>query len=555
MLIFSRHFVAKQGLKLRSNICAAALMAGLTSMAVTQMPNAAAQTVPFGSIVEESLGSAQAYDTGLLDFGQGGLDPTLWSGTSALTATEIIDAVPANSVSPATRGLISAALLSGGTPPEGGHSGGPDQETYLAARLGKLSEMKMGAQAEQLLASQPQLAASAAGQHIKVNNALSSGQIEDACFTADTIEDARAEPFWAKLRSFCHVTRGEIAAAELTADLLERSGHEDAAFYSALRQLTGLGDSEAINAGGNPLLLAMLSYAQHSEGSGANTQDPLSAFIADAADLDPQAFSDRLTALATVNAPSEEENPGGFFDFEQTLADPSASAWGKLYGIVKTGTDAGVGARVAAELLERAEDAGIFEVMARNLAPDLAIIPPSIGAQYNPAIFVKMAVLDGDLNALRTIYDSIDPDDPLKERTALASDALGNGFVLGTLGAQMTARLTESLAGSADQRRAIRDVFIAVGLGARLSDDAAHVLSNYNGRLTGRAANPGALLVLRAAATRGSKAETALRAAAILGEGGPQSLRADDLSSVLTALSAAGLQDYAGRLAAEDYLQ
>lgn len=548
---FSSRFSTTSRLKLGSAICTAALLAG-----VMWVPLIAAQTVPLGPIMEESLSSAQAYDAGLLAYGQGGLDPTLWSGTSALIATDIIESIPVNSASAATRALIEAALLSGGTPPEGAQVGGAGHEAYLAARLGKLSEMKLGPQAEQLLSTQPQLAASAAGQQIKANNALSSGQLEAACLVSDTIEEARSQAFWAKLRSFCHVMRDEIPAAELTADLLERSGHDDEEFYKALRQLTGLGEASAINADSSPLVSAMLSYAQSGEGGASSeSNDPLAAFIADAPDLGPESFAARLTALTTINAPTEEENPGGFFDLEQTLADPSPAAWGKLYGIVKTGTDAGVSARVAAQLMERSQKAGIFDVMARNLAPDLAIIPPNIRALYGPAIYAKVAVLDGDLNTLRTLYDSIEQDDPLKERTALASDALGNGFMLGTLGAQMTERLTESAAGSMEQRRAVRDVFIAVGLGARLSDEAAIVLTDHSRSLTGRPAKPGALLVLSAAAARGSKAETALRAAAILGEDGPQTLRADHFATLLTALSSAGLQDYAGRLAAEDYLQ
>jgi len=120
--------------------------------------------------------------------------------------------------------------------------------------------------------------------------------------------------------------------------------------------------------------------------------------------------------------------------------------------------------------------------------------------------------------------------------------------MLGQLGQDMSERLADN------QSRAVRDVFIATALGASLSAENMMALDTYAVQLPGRAASPSDVLALRLAAKRGASAETALRAASILGEGGPQSLRADSLAQVLEALREANLQDLAGRVAAEDFL-
>jgi len=59
------------------------------------------------------------------------------------------------------------------------------------------------------------------------------------------------------------------------------------------------------------------------------------------------------------------------------------------------------------------------------------------------------------------------------------------------------------------------------------------------------------LLALNAAAEAGSRAETALRAAIMIDRG---SLDDPSLAAVIKSLQKAGLPQFAGRLAAEDFL-
>jgi len=66
----------------------------------------------------------------------------------------------------------------------------------------------------------------------------------------------------------------------------------------------------------------------------------------------------------------------------------------------------------------------------------------------------------------------------------------------------------------------------------------------------GIAIKAGDLLALNAAAKAGSRAETALRAAVMIERG---TLDDPSLAAVIDALQVAGLSQFAGRLAAEDF--
>ncbi|MEE9347638.1 MAG: hypothetical protein V3U82_05550, partial [Robiginitomaculum sp.] len=384
------------------------------------------------------------------------------------------------------------------------------------------------------------------------------GDNKAACLVADNISEARSQPYWAKLRAFCHVVRGEIPAAELTADLLERTGHSAPHFYAALARATGLKIDDPVVTNHEPLLVAMARF------SGASLPPPaadsgdatLSNLLKDALKLTPSELGQRLSVLTLMSQNGDDESPvGGYFDLDETMRRADASSWGQLYGVVTTSTDMGTSAKAAGELLRRADAKGLLAPFAALLGDSLAIIPAHLRAQGHIPTFAKLAVAENDLGALRGLYEALPANDRGKMRLALASDALGNGFMMGALGQDMTRELAgNGPNGGAGRSRAVRDAFIAVSLGAQLSEDSALSLADYNGHLTGRAAAPGALLALKAASERGARAETALRAASILGEGGPQNLRADSLGSVLSALQAAGLQELAGRLAAEDFL-
>ena len=86
-------------------------------------------------------------------------------------------------------------------------------------------------------------------------------------------------------------------------------------------------------------------------------------------------------------------------------------------------------------------------------------------------------------------------------------------------------------------------------MGSRLSGNAEDVLEGV-GKGSGLAIKAGDLLALGAAAKAGSRAETVLRVAVMIERG---TLDDPSLAAIIDALQTAGLPQFAGRLAAEDF--
>ena len=198
-------------------------------------------------------------------------------------------------------------------------------------------------------------------------------------------------------------------------------------------------------------------------------------------------------------------------------------------------------------MLAAAEKKDVFSRFAKLFENNLAIIPAELQAQADLKLFTQAAIERGDIGALQGFFQST-PEGPQKPRIALIADALGNGFTLGTLGEDIESRLAGE---GAEKRRAIRDTFIAVAMGSRLSGNAEQALEGA-GNGSGVSIKAGDLLALNAAAEAGSRAETALRTAIMIERG---TLDDPSLAAVIKSLQKAGLPQFAGRLAAEDFLK
>ena len=218
----------------------------------------------------------------------------------------------------------------------------------------------------------------------------------------------------------------------------------------------------------------------------------------------------------------------------------------QLFQLATASGDVRSSAQAMALVLARADRDGTFTRFSKLFENNLAVIPASFQAEADLKTFARAAVERGDIGALQGFYNAME-EGPQKARMALVADALGNGFTLGTLGKDIEGRLEGS---GAEKRRAVRDTFIATAMGARLSGNAALALEG-TGNGVGSAVKAGDILGLVSAAKAGSRAETALRAAIIIDK---SPLDDRSLAAVIDALSVAGLPQFAGRLAAEDFL-
>ena len=91
---------------------------------------------------------------------------------------------------------------------------------------------------------------------------------------------------------------------------------------------------------------------------------------------------------------------------------------------------------------------------------------------------------------------------------------------------------------------------IALAMGAQISDAAKEALSGYN-FADGRSISDGDLIILQEAARASSQAELVLRSAELL-DG--SKLNAQSLSMLIRLLNGAGLTQFAGRIAAQDFV-
>ena len=500
------------------------------------------------SIETGQLGAAQAYDAGVIDARTGGLDAALWQGTSAATAVRLMETLPMNSNNALVQDMIEAVILSAGVPPEGAN--GAYAQTRLKAVMALSAKMGDTDALNNFTARNPDIAREPA---VRADLALARGDIAGACQIADNISEGRGRPVWAKLRAFCHIERGETSAAELTTELLKNSGYEDAAYFGVMKVLTGASKKlPNVKNASDPLLKAMAKKA--GGGTDALTVDTAldnaaepKARLKALFQFADQLSDDQITAIFSGLAYDQNDLAGSSsFDLASASSDKSPRGTAQVFQLAKAGGDARSSVQAMALILKAAKKKDVFSRFAKLFANDMAIIPPSLQAETDLGLFARAAVERGDIGMLQGFYGAL-PEGAEQARIALVADALGNGFILGALGKDIERRLQGS---GTEKRRAVRDTFIALAMGSRLSGDGALALEGA-GNGTGHAVKAGDLLALFAAAKAGSRAETGLRAAMMIDK---SPLDDRSLAAVIEALNTAGLSQFAGRLAAEDFL-
>ena len=515
--------------------------------------SAGAQSIEVGQ-----LGAAQDFDAGVIDFNSGGLDPALWQGTSAKMATHLLQKAPLTSTDPIIKDMIRAVVLTAGVPPQGTDAG------YASARLRSVMALNDPQALQNLAARSPDVVADPA---VRADLALAVGEVENACAMADSITEGRGSPIWARLRAFCHVTRGEIPAAELTAKLLKSSDYQDETFFELLNRLTGASsNTDVIDVSADPLYAAMAGQIA------ANAPAP---FAATALMTPMQAMAVAKDAKASPDARLEAVFRAGKllddakivsilngmiydgvdvlalagaseFTIDSAMTNPTGKGFAQLFALAKQGGDPAITAKAAAAVLTRADKKGAFARFAQLLENEMAFIPAEAKAQADLKTFAKAAVLRNDIGALQALHGALSETPAARARIALAADALGNGFRMGDLGRDIEARLGDS----AQRAGALRDAYIALALGSTLSDSGAMALEGARSG-SGRSLSAGDIAALHAAAKSSSRGETALRAAIAL-EG--RQLDGPSQAAVIEALMDAQLSQFAGQIAALDYL-
>jgi hypothetical protein len=497
-------------------------------------------------IESEFLGAAQDFEAGVLQ--DSALDTQLWQGTSAGRAAQLLEAAPFANQDPIIRNILRTVILTGGVPPQ---ASTPQQtEAYETARLQAVLAIAGSSSGDrstldEFLARNPDLARAPLAQ---VDLAFSKGDWSRACEISDTITTNRARPEWARLRAACHGLRGEISAADVTRDLLRSSGYDNPAYHAQMDALlSGAPPAEQIDPS-DPLVTFLAARNKiamdPNEMSGDDLAGGAPAAASESSKLTEifNSFKNRDLAdlqSALGNLSFEASVPD--LDLEMALADSSSRATARLFVIGQSGDASAMDA-----FLTRAVRAGVSEDVALNkLAPLIQALPARGRAETNLRRFTRAAILSRDIAGLQQLFGAL-PAGPAQARIALITDALGGGFYGQALGRD----IEERLADPAQRAQAVEDTQIALALGADLSDSAADILVKQT--LPPVTLPQNEILLLEAAMRDSSRAEISLMTASLLSRGG---LNLTDKAYLISALAKAGLQPFAGQVAADVYFE
>ena len=526
-----------------------ALFMSAASMSVT---HASAQSVDVSQ-----LGAAQSFNAGPLNSSNGGLDPTLWQGITAERAQRYMSTIDGQNLSELPSVFFRRIILSAGVPPQG------DESQIAAFDLARTkAQLKLGDKLALETLSNPQNPLQRdAG--FRTQLALSSGDTDAACSEADREIDNRSASFWMQMRIICHIIRDEAAAAELTLNLLREKEDVDPNFTDLADYVLGFRKNAPKDSPTGDLLIDTL----RSLGSEERAKSP--ARYAALALSEESSPDERLDAMFKAKDRLSKEQVGSIlssllhfdldlaggssFDIASTLAglqeeSTFTKSVAQAYNLATSFDDPASSSQAVAALLNLSETRDYLPQMTRHLRDTIAFIPAARQAELDAERFAWVALRQGDLSTLASIYRELNGEDPLATRIALASDALGNGFVLGQLGLDIETRLD----GKGDERKqAVRDSLIALALGAQLSDKAAFSLASEE---KSERLNPLNLAEMNALAKSNARAGTLLKVVGSIGERTPDALSNLEIYSYITALSNAGLTREAGELAAYDFL-
>lgn len=498
-------------------------------------------------IIEQGqLDAPTSYSAGVLNAGNGGLDSDLWQSTSAEIATTLISKAPIESNDPLIKDMLRAVLLSSAVPPQG------TNEALGAYETAKLTAIASIAEPEALQLLIERSGASARTPKLQAEFALRKKDIETACGLSDTITEGRSDIFWSRLRTLCHLQRGELAAAELTADLLRSKGYDDMQYFQLVRALSGVSNNlptaksltDPINAILYDLAAVKLNAARPGQAFDVNAPPELRL----AALLK---FSDVLTQDQIIQGFSElaidPDNilASSILDFGRAEADLSSRGTAQLFLLSRAKGNPDLAVRAFSSLLKRIAEPAARRHLFLIVKDSVPNWSPDVMVASDLAFYASMAVQDEDIALLQSLYRA-SYDDFHKARIALAADALGNGFLLEPMGRDIDRRLAMP-----DNKHAKRDALLALSLGAIMSDTALQVLPNTDFEQR-TVISEGDRAVLKANAKAGQTAQLLLRLATLLAY--EDSIDTPSLALAVTTLQEAGLSSYAGRLAARDFL-
>lgn len=510
-----------------------------------------------GQVAIDQLGAAQRYDSEPLNPSNGGLDPALWQGVTAQQASALLESIDLTSLSELPQIFMRRVLLSAGVPPTGDDAA---RENYLTVKTQAKLQLQDYIALNSL--SDPQNPQQRQAR-FRAELALASGNQTAACNESDREIDNRGAEFWMQMRIICHIIREESAAAELTLNLMRERDDINPDFIALADTALGLRNAAPKNiTNSDPAALALKTLIKVDEPDTVNgymaialddtndANERLAAMFKTKNRLAPQEVKSILSSFLLID---EDLAGGASFDIDSALVgikseESRAKSAGQIFTLATDYNNPQAAAQAVTALLNLSAAAGYAPQMTQVLSDALPFIRAEDQVDLDADLYSLTAIRRGDLSTLRGIYQALAPNDPLQGRIALASDALGNGFLLGELGLDIETRLQTK---GTEQEDARRDALIGLALGAQMSDVTSNVFDDYD---KAEKINPLRLAQLNNAAKSNARAYLLMLIVRMIGERDVKALSKLEIYSYIKALSDAGLSREAGELAAYDFM-
>lgn len=341
---------------------------------------AQAQDGPRGPGIEvRELGTVDPFQVGISD----ALPGDVWSSGDAAVTRAVLTALPGRLGEgwrePLAARLAARTLLSAGLPPQDT----PDSFALAALRADRALAAAGARPAFSLLERTPRLNQSAPLAQVHAEAGFALAETESACRTAEQLLQNRDQAYWLRARAACSAFAGNIAAAELTAELA-RSVEPAPAFDALFDAYTLQQDlpSGALPTTGLELALAHAIAPDTS----IEVADTAPGWLGEAAhnfgppiEL-PELLSEALEAAMAMEGPER------------------ATVLGALAG---QDLDRSIAAEALAIRLGEAAGQGRFVEVARAYGDEVATLPITADTLAYGKRFVLAAILSGDLETAR----------------------------------------------------------------------------------------------------------------------------------------------------------
>ncbi|MFN3834765.1 MAG: hypothetical protein ACK4NO_02570 [Glycocaulis sp.] len=336
---------------------------------------ALAQQTPSGTIQAQELGAVDPFQIGSRNV----MPADIWASSDSEALRAILRELPGSDGpgwrQPAAARLAERALLASGAPPRGGR----DDFPLAALRADRALAAGRAEQVFELLERTPRVNESPALSRVHAEAAFALGETDAACNTADSLLRGRDEPYWLRARAVCLALAGNMAAADLTADLA-RASEPDPGFDTLFDAFTlgrGLPSGAAPSSG---IALALAALIAPDERIAPAADAP--AWLKRAADRTgppialPEMLDEALEAAMNMEG-----------------ADRAAA----LAAIAQQDLDRMIAAEALAARFEDAVSEGRFAEVARAYAIEIETLPINAETLVHGPRFVLALALDGDV--------------------------------------------------------------------------------------------------------------------------------------------------------------